>query len=39
MLLWLNGSKSPQQYSNISWKAFGRKVEAVIAAKGGPTPY
>ena len=22
MLLWLNGSKSPQQCSNISWKAF-----------------
>ena len=34
MLLWLNGSKSLQPCSKLP-----RRVEAVIAAKGGPTPY
>ena len=40
MLLWLNGSKSPQRcpFQHLV-ESLPRKVEAVIAAKGEPTPY
>ena len=34
MLLWQNGSKSPQQCSNISWKAFPEEWRLLLQHRG-----
>ena len=39
MLLWLNGSKSPQQCSNIQWKDFPEEWRLLNRQKWRPTPY